>query len=151
MLSQSLLVGLPRIVSLMRYRWRARRPTYCSDLAWDNLDTLLIWVDKENLLVSQLLSWNKANCSLSVFDKENLIESPLDLLYYIYNYYCGYVSCLPQFSCPSADFFVICCDCDLWLPLWHDHFYDCYHTFCDSMMVMWYFPMLHPSNKEKKY
>ena len=37
--------------------------------------------------MSQLLSWNKANCSLLVFDKENLIESPLDLLHYIYNYY----------------------------------------------------------------
>jgi len=37
--------------------------------------------------VSQLLSWNKANCSLLAFDKENLIEFPLDLLYYIYNYY----------------------------------------------------------------
>jgi len=40
-----------------------------------------------NILVSQLLSWNKANCSLLVFDKENSIEFPLDLLYYIYNYY----------------------------------------------------------------
>jgi len=27
---------------------------------------------------------------------------------------------------------------------------DCYHTFCDSVMVMWYFPALHPSKKEKK-
>ena len=43
-------------------------------------------------------------------DKENSIESPLDLLYYIYNYYCGYAPCLPQSSCPSADFFVTCCD-----------------------------------------
>ena len=39
------------------------------------------------MLVSQLLSQNKANCSLSAFDKENLIEFLLDLLYYIYNYY----------------------------------------------------------------
>ena len=23
-------------------------------------------------------------------------------------------------------------------------------TICDSVIVMWYFPMLHPSNKEKK-
>jgi len=37
--------------------------------------------------VSQLLSQNKANCSLSVFDKENSIKFPLDLLHYIYNYY----------------------------------------------------------------
>jgi len=22
---------------------------------------------------------------------------------------------------------------------------------CNSVMVMWYFPMFHPSNKEKKY
>jgi len=39
------------------------------------------------LSVSQLLSQNKANCSLSAFDKENSIEFPLDFLYYIYNYY----------------------------------------------------------------
>jgi len=37
--------------------------------------------------VSQLLSQNKANCSLSAFDKENSIEFLLDFLYYIYNYY----------------------------------------------------------------
>jgi len=34
--------------------------------------------------VSQLLSQNKANCSLSVFDKENSIEFPLDFVYYLY-------------------------------------------------------------------
>jgi len=37
--------------------------------------------------VSQLLSQNKANCSLLVFDKENSIEFLLDFLHYIYNYY----------------------------------------------------------------
>jgi len=37
--------------------------------------------------VSQLLSQNKANYSLLAFDKENSIKFPLDLLYYIYNYY----------------------------------------------------------------
>jgi len=36
------------------------------------------------LSVSQLLSWNKANCSLSAFDKENLIEFLLDFVYYLY-------------------------------------------------------------------
>ena len=39
----------------------------CNNLAWDDLDTLLIQVDKENL-----------------------IEFPFDFLHYIYNYYCGY-------------------------------------------------------------
>jgi len=34
--------------------------------------------------VSQLLSWNKANCSLSVFDKENSIEFLLDSVHYLY-------------------------------------------------------------------
>ena len=34
--------------------------------------------------VSQILSQNKANCSLSAFDKENLIEFPLDSVYYLY-------------------------------------------------------------------
>jgi len=45
-------------------------------------------------------------------DKKNLIESPLDLLHYIYNYYCGYAPCLPQSLCLSADFFVTYCDYD---------------------------------------
>jgi len=48
---------------------------------------------------------------LSVFDKENSIEFPLDLLYYIYNYYCGYILCLLWSSYYSlADFFVTCYD-----------------------------------------
>jgi len=54
----------------------------------------------------------KPTALCSVIDKENSIESLLDLLHYIYNYYCGYALCLPQSSCPSADFFVTCCDCD---------------------------------------
>ena len=36
----------------------------------------------------------------------------------------------------------------LWLWLWP--LCDCCHTFCDSVIVTWYFPTLHPSNKEKK-
>ena len=44
------------------------------------------------MLASQLLSWNKANCSLLAFDKENSIEFPLDLLHYIYNYYVAMLS-----------------------------------------------------------
>ena len=74
----------------------------------------------------------------------------MDLLHYIYNYYHGYASCLPQSLCPSTDFFVICCDHDLWLHVWHDHDLWLLSHLCDSVMVMWYFPMLHPSNKEKK-
>ena len=38
---------------------------------------------RRKISVSQLLSWNKANCSLSAFDKENSIEFLLDLLHYI--------------------------------------------------------------------
>jgi len=55
----------------------------------------------------------KPTALCSAIDKENLIESPLDLLHYIYNYYCGYAPCLPQSSYLSADFFVTCCDCDM--------------------------------------
>ena len=99
-----------------------------------------------SLLVSQLLSRNKANCSLSAVDKENSIESPLDLLHYIYNYYYGYVSCLPQSLCPLADFFVTCYDHDLWLHV----MWPVTWPFCDSVAVVWYFPILYPSNKEKK-
>jgi len=36
------------------------------------------------LSVSQLLSQNKANCSLSVFDKENSIKFLLDSVHYLY-------------------------------------------------------------------
>jgi len=50
----------------------------------------------------------------SVIDKKNLIEFLLDLLYYIYNYYCGYAPYLPRSSCySSADFFVTCYDYDM--------------------------------------
>jgi len=71
----------------------------------------------------------KPTALCSAIDKENLIESPLDLLHYIYNYYRGYASCFPQFLCLSADFFVTFCDCDLWLCVWCDHCYDLSHTF----------------------
>jgi len=37
----------------------------------------------------------KPTALCSVIDKENSIEFPLDLLCYIYNYYCGYAPCLP--------------------------------------------------------
>jgi len=79
----------------------------------------------------------KPTTPLSAFDKENSIEFSLDLLYYIYNYYCGYAPCLPQSSCPSGDPFVTSCD------LWHDHF-------CDSVTSHVIFPMLHLSNKRKE-
>jgi len=55
----------------------------------------------------------KPTALCSAIDKENSIESPLDLLYYIYNYCRGYTPCLPQSSCLSANFFVTCCDHDL--------------------------------------
>jgi len=54
----------------------------------------------------------KPTALCSAIDKENSIESPLDLLHYMYNYYHSYASCFLQFSCPSADFFVTCYDCD---------------------------------------
>jgi len=44
------------------YTWP--HEVYCSDLAWDDLDTLLIRVDKKNLM-----------------------EFSLDFLHYLYNYY----------------------------------------------------------------
>ena len=82
----------------------------------------------------------KLTAPLLVFDKENSIEFLLNLLYYIYNYYCGYAPCLPQSSCPSGDFFVICHD---FIVTW---------PFCDSVTSHMIFPVLHLSNnlKEKK-
>ena len=72
----------------------------------------------------------------------NSIEFLLDLLHYIYNYCCGYASCLPQSLCPLADFFVTCCDCDTWLlVIW---------PFCDSVTVMWCFLCSTLVIKEKK-
>jgi len=91
----------------------------------------------------------KLTASLSVFDKENLIEFLLDLLHYIYNYYCGYAPCLPQSSCPSGDFFVTSCDCDLWLHC-DVTICDCCHTFVTLWLVMWYFPCSTLVIKEKK-
>ena len=73
----------------------------------------LVILTSSVLSVSQPLSQNKANCSLLVFDKENSIESLLDLLHYIYNYYHGYASCFPQSLCLLAGFFVTCYDHDL--------------------------------------
>jgi len=55
----------------------------------------------------------KPTALCSVIDKENSIESLLDLLHYIYNYYYGYASCLPQSLCLLAGFCITCYDCDL--------------------------------------
>ena len=117
---------------------------------WKLIKILEIILELKKLLIyrkkAKLQAGIKPTTLCSVIDKENSIESLLDLLYYIYNYYCGYTSCLPQSLCPSADFFVTCCDCDSW------PFCDLSHTFlwlCDCHMI---FPMLYLSNnlKEKK-
>jgi len=71
-----------------------------------------IWCFKCRCKKAKLQAGIKPTTLCSVIDKENSIESLLDLLYYIYNYYCGYASCFPQSSCSLADFFVTCCDCD---------------------------------------
>ena len=71
------------------------------------------------LSVSQLLSQNKANCSLLVFNKENLIESSLDFLHYLYNYYMVYVLLFHAYHVTHC---VTSCDMMLWLSviwLWH--------------------------------
>jgi len=54
----------------------------CSDLAWNNIDTLLIWVDKKNLMEFLLFS-----------------------IYYLYNYYmvCALL---------SHTYHVMSCDCN---------------------------------------
>jgi len=70
-----------------------------------------LWVI--NCKKAKLQAGIKPTALCSAINKENSIESPLDLLHYIYNYYHGYVPYLPQSSCSSADFFVTCCDCDL--------------------------------------
>jgi len=88
----------------------------------------------------------KPTALCSVINKENSIESPLDLLHYIYNYYRGYAPCFPQSLCLLANFFVTCCDhdyvCDMTIlwprsPLW----------LCDCHVI---FPMLHLSNNLKE-
>jgi len=89
----------------------------------------------------------KPTALCSAIDKENSIEFPLDLLHYIYNYCCGYASCLLQSSCPSANFFVTYCDCD---SLRCDHFYDCCHIFCNSVTCHVIFPALYLSKKRKE-
>ena len=95
--------------------------------------------------VSQLLSQNKANCSLSAFDKENSIESLLDLLYYIYNYYVAMLFWFPWSPYYlSTNFFAICCDCDMTISV------TAVTLFCDSVIVMWYFPTLVIKKRKRK-
>jgi len=132
--------------------------TYCSNLAWDNLITLQVQVDKENsmefllfLSVSQLLSWNKANCSLSAFDKEDSIEFPLDLLHYIYNLLLWLCTWSLMVSMLLINWLLghmlwlwLVTPCDvttLWLLS---------HLFVALWLVMRYLPMLHLSNKRKE-
>jgi len=78
----------------------------------------------------------KPTALCSAIDKENLIEFLLDLLYYIYNYYCGYIPCLPWSSCYlSADFFVTCCDCD-YDSMWCDLLWPLCDIFPYSTLVI---------------
>ena len=100
-----------------------------------------------NVRIANSWAGIKPTTPLLVFDKENSIEFLLDLLYYIYNYYCGYVPCLPQSSCPSGNPFVTSCDCDF-IVTWP--FCDCCHTFCDSVTSHMIIPMLYLSNKRKE-
>ena len=100
---------------------------------------------------AKLQAGMKLTTLCSAFDKENLIEFPLDLLHYIYNYYVAMLLYLLWSPCYlSNDSFVIYRDCDLWLSIVMWPFCDLCHTFCDSVIVMWYFPILYPSSKEKK-
>ena len=83
--------------------------------------------------VAKLQAGIKPTTLCSVIDKENSIEFLLDLLHYIYNYYCGYAPCLPQSSCySSANFLVICHNCDLW-P--HVTWPFCDH--CHTFVTLW--------------
>jgi len=63
---------------------------WCSDLAWDDLITLQVWVDKKNL-----------------------IKFPLFSIYYLYNYYmvCALPSHTHHVTFPSCD----CDTCDVTL------------------------------------
>jgi len=65
----------------------------------------------------------------SAIDKENLIESLLDLLYYIYNYYVAML----------FGFHDLYATCQL-TPLLH--VVTVMWLWCDSVMVTWYFPTL---------
>jgi len=59
------------------------------------------WEDKQERDTSwdykkaKLQAGIKPTALCSVIDKENSIKSLLDLLHYIYNYYHGYIPCLP--------------------------------------------------------
>jgi len=46
--------------------------------------------DRKACKKAKLQAGIKLTALCSAIDKENSIESPLDLLHYIYNYYCGY-------------------------------------------------------------
>jgi len=70
---------------------RAGTHDFCSDLAWDDLDTFLIQVDKENSM-----------------------EFPLDFLHYLYNYYMVYALLSHTYHVTHH---VMSCDVTLWLPV----------------------------------
>jgi len=63
------LLGLGMTTDLASLKWEGQN---CSNLAWDNLATLQVWVDKENS-----------------------IELSFIHVYYLYNYYmvCASISC----------------------------------------------------------
>ena len=72
----------------------------------------------------------KPTVSLFSIWQRELNRVPIRFTILYINYYCGYTSCLPQFSCSPAD---LCCDCNLWLCAWCDLSHD---TFPHSTLVI---------------
>jgi len=105
--------------------------------------------------VSQLQARIKPTAFCLAIDKENSIESLLDFLYYIYNYYVAmllnshglYATCqltsLPHAVTMTCDFFV-------YGVTWHDYSVTTVTHFVTLVTITWYLPTLHLSNKEKK-
>ena len=76
-----------------KWCFRCEIKFWCSDLAWDDLITLQVWVDKENSM-----------------------EFLLNSIYYLYNYYMVYVLLSHTYYMTSS------CDVTLWHPdmwLWY--------------------------------
>jgi len=74
----------------------------CRENLWEHIKFLHLRQNMHLCKKAKLQARIKPTALCSAIEKENSIESPLDLLYYIYNYCHDYVFCLPQFSCLSA-------------------------------------------------
>ena len=114
-------------------------------LAWDSIGTGGLRHSSCVCQNSQLLSWNKANCSFISIWQGELDGVLIGFLYYLYNYYmvCALYSHTHHMTSHVTPCDMTCdpVTCDMW-HLWHD-------TFLHSFLCSKY--KRKRKEKEKKY